>query len=205
MATFGSDTFTGTNGTLLTAHTSDSGHSWVVAPSETATGTLNSGTVWDGTNNGIMYLDVAPATADYSVSCTVATASSAVTGGPAGRISTSVQTFVFVMWNGSDWVLGQIIAGSFSSLATYTGDDPSTPRTVKLEFSGSNARVLIGGVERIAATAVGTSSAGRPGINLDGNANTSYLDNFIADQASGTGRLIGKSARVRSLIGGGLA
>ncbi len=184
MATFGSDTFTGTNGTLLTAHASDSGHSWVVPPGQTTTGTLESGAVWDGGNNGIVYLDIAPASADYSVQ-TDCYAPSGILGGPAVRVATGANTCVSSEWNGTDWVLFELVAGVFTSLGTYTGDAPSTLRTVTIEGSGTQVRLLIGGVERIAPVTTGVVAAGRPGMNLNGNTSANYLDNFVADQVAG--------------------
>ncbi len=183
MATFAYDTFTASDGTLLTSHVSNSGHNWFNAPSETATGAIVGIGAWDGGNNGVMYLDAAPASADYTVAC-YGQINSGNLGGPAGRISTAAQTFVASKWNSDDneWLLFEIVAGVFTPLATVSGNAPTVTRSLSLVFSGSDVTFTAGsGTTGPIATSV--SGAGRPGMNLDGNSSTSVLSNFSAIQA----------------------
>ncbi len=185
MAVFAADTFTASDGTLLTSHTSNSGHTWVNAPSETATGAIVGYAVWDGGNNGVVYLDAVPASADYVVSC-YGQVSSGNLGGPAGRISTSAQTFVAVKWNAVDneWLLFEIVAGVFNPLGTSSGSNPATGlRSLALTFSGSDVTFTASGGASIGPVATAVSGAGRPGLNLDGNTSTAALSAFGATQA----------------------
>jgi hypothetical protein len=85
---FFNDTFTDTNGTDLTAHTSDSGHDWLRATSSSAGGMqIQSNHAIGATgswNTLIFYPDVAVPSADYSVVSTLEIVNTSINGSGSG-------------------------------------------------------------------------------------------------------------------------
>lgn len=184
-STFANDTFTGSDGTLLTAHTSDSGHSWTLGTGSTGNGALSLNQLKDNAGNGpVLYSSAVPASADYDVEAQV-TGTSDVCG-PAGRISTSANTLYFVIWvNGSSqWRLRKRVAGVESTVTsgTFSGADPDgVTRTVKLYMRGTTLRVYFdgSGTPSIDTTDSAISDAGRPGVAMSGRT-SDRMDNWSA-------------------------
>jgi len=165
-----SDTFTDTDTTNLTAHTSDSSHTWT----KIGTGgelVINSNKVNASVSDAftLFYSSFDPTDSAYTIS---ADFSSSSTGGTTpficGRLDTTLRTGYCVNYTAGTWTLRSWVNGSTASLATYTGDDPvSTPLTVELVISDAAKIVKIGGVQRINYTTDNAITAkGRPGLGM---------------------------------------
>lgn len=171
LSTFFEDTFTDANGTLLTDHTSDSGHTWTMGtlaqfPGYDGTIEIQSNKADPGAGNPIGYTNATPASADYSVTMTLTGTS--YTCGPALRVDASAGDAYFVYWEDGGalrWTLNKFDGSTETVLDnTYTGDDPAGGKVVKLEAIGSSIKVYLDGVERISVTDSAVSAAGTPGI-----------------------------------------
>jgi len=185
-----SDTFTGSDTTVISSRTSDSGHNWTRHSSSPAANlTIVSNTCRDATgNNPYYYIDWTPASAEYDVQATIY-APSNDSMAIAGRMDTSTRTYYYTYYQGggTQWRLLKYVSGSQTELSTYSGDAPSTARTVKLEIRDAAKKVFIGGVERISSADNAITAAGYSGVIGDGYAAGAYADDFTtADTSSGT-------------------
>ena len=180
------DTFTGTNGDTITGHTSDSGHSWTLGQGASGNGQIQSNQAAASAGaSPWFYISAVPASVDYDVQCDVSGTSYA--GGPCGRMSTTQNDQYKIWYNAGGanrWEFDRVVAGASTSLGTYSGDAPSTTRTVKLEIRDATKKLFIGGVERISSTNNAITAAGRAGFNLSGTA-SERLDNWSATDAGG--------------------
>lgn len=168
------DTFTDTNGVLAENHTLDSGGTWGKHPSYgSAQAEIQSNQMTEAFGNlGVYYSPTAPAGVEYDVQESVG--SSGDSGGPAGRIATGADTYYEVEYfdGSTEWQIASVIAGSFTTLATYVGDDPSTTRVCDFQIRDATKKLFIDSVERISTTNNSITAAGRPGfITYDTNEN----------------------------------
>lgn len=173
MAQFVNDTFTGVDGTNLESHTGETGATWTVHPSGVASAKIQTNRVQPNGAFRAYYASGVPGSADYDVEAVIRKVTGVSNMGIVGRMSTSADTGYLVLW-GPSWTLFSLVAGVAVSLGTFT-DVPAngTDRTVRLKMRGSDIRVLIDGVERIAVTDASVTAAGRVGIRGGGAAGTS--------------------------------
>ena len=171
------DTFTEGSDTLLTSHTSDSGHTWTVQTGSTGNGNVVASTdnVKDNAGNAPnVYSSVTPASAEYDIEMTTTGTSDCM--GPSGRCATDANTSSFVLYNNgaSEWRLIERIAGTSTTLGTATvaggAPDPASGAvTVKLEIRTASKKVYLDTVEKISHTATDDiTAAGKPGIKFAG-------------------------------------
>ena len=215
MTAFVTDTFTGTNGTLLTAHTADSGATWAALTGSAVTPTIQSNKLDPGsgvTQNALFYASTAPNSADYSATTRIVLgANTSVVTGPGVRLSTSAQTgyFGFVLTNNTtaEVTVYKYVAGALTQIATLPGVPALTGGASydqTLDASGTTLKLWIrrvsdgfyltsaaawqsGVADCITATDSSISAAGRAGFwqAEQSTANASLIDSFSADQASG--------------------
>lgn len=173
------DTFTDANGTLVTSHTSDSGHTWTVQTGSSGNGEIQNNKLEDQNGNApCHYISATPASADYDVQ--IDAAGTGDVGGPAGRCSTSARTNYHIQWNnGSNiWRLRKDVSGTTTVLVTDADNDPASATvTVKLSMSGSTLKLYTGGVEQTSTTDTDISAAGFGGVRHLG-VTTYQLDNW---------------------------
>lgn len=177
------DNFTGTDNTALTSHTSDGSHTWGKYSTGTAATLkiIGNQLVWDnttGNNRTVYYSSFIPTDADYSVFADMYTPSSASgTNYLCGRINTG--TGVSVCARYTDATTGWQLFDTTTQIGTdYVGDIPTTTKNIEIRFSGTNVKLLIGGIERISAT-TSVSSAGSAGFaTYYPSANTVWIDNW---------------------------
>lgn len=192
---FANDTFTGSDGTTLQSHTSDSSHTWTKQTGSDMQ--LNTNTVYN-TNFTLTgyYSSAVPAGVDYDVVGTVKVATSSKNScGVLGRMSTSATTFYSARYKSNPrWELNKYIAGAATLLGSYdaAGDRPSSAaKTVKLEIRDATKKVYISGVERISSADNDITAAGRPGLGHGAGGNDpwteSWLDDWSATDAVGGG------------------
>jgi hypothetical protein len=174
MSTFLSDTFTGSDGTDLSAHAGETGATWTKHGSVSGGALVISNNRIRGTVNDaevLYYASGTPATADYTVTAVVnlvsqvAEANQAVA--VAGRTDTAAKTFYvfFVQAFNSLCTLGKYVAGTFTVLATspqtFAAD---TDYTIALEMVGTAIKGYLNGVAVCSVTDAAIATAGRAGV-----------------------------------------
>ncbi|MDQ3222387.1 MAG: hypothetical protein M3Q75_02790, partial [Gemmatimonadota bacterium] len=170
---FLSDTFTDVEGTLLSAHTGETGATWTQHPTQTATAEIAANRARSSaTTNAVAlyYASGMPATADYDVEAVGYVASSVNECSVAGRMDTTVYTlYEFGMFS-SSYVLSKITNGSRSILGsvsnTFTAGESVT---IKLEMRGNQISGYANGVLVIGPITDATITAsGRAGLRFSG-------------------------------------
>lgn len=196
MAQFASGSFTGSNGTELSAHdaawtrhTSYAGNAQLVANRLRQTSVTTSA-YWHSST---------PASADYSVSADIfakETNGGMCFTGVIGRVDTAANTFYMARYAGDltdGWQLYKAVAGVFTQLgstATQSLTD-ETAYNVKLEMIGSAIKLYKegSGSATISATDAYITAAGKSGLRIgasgtvDDNSGV-QLDNFSADDVT---------------------
>ena len=173
------DNFTGSDATALASHTSDSSHTWTKQGGADLVITSNAIRATSAAGFGYYYMSHEPSGADYTVIATVYAGSGKAAPLVAGRCNTSVATCYCVRFEGDTWNLYSVSSGSLTSIGTYTGDNPSTAKTVKLEMIGTAIKFYIDDTERISVTDSSISAAGRAGIaSYYNDTGQNYIDAF---------------------------
>lgn len=207
MPTFGQDSFTDTDNTLLQNHTPNVGGSWikhtsygsgemVILSNQTRNTPLNG-------NVAVYYNNGAPAGTDYNVSIDVdpVLQQSGNAMGPCARIDTAADTFyLLTIVIATGWQLYRRTAGSFVQIGstsnitftdsvTYTAFldcAGTTPTTLTTKVNGSG---VCGSPQSDPGTPL--TAAGKSGIRWsDGGIVDTVGDNFLAaDDAGATGKM----------------
>lgn len=193
---FATDSFTGTDGTVLETYSASwtkiaggSGSNFVLGTNRVYCSTA--GAAWQ-----MHYWNAAQATnADYDVTVVINRAAGNDSIGPAGRLSTNNADGYHVKYvNGSGWALYQRSANTISQLGSYyNGDDPNgSPKTVMLRMVGTAISVLIGGTVRIGPATGAVTAKGYAGIGsyYTGGTSSFYLDDFDASDPVAAGPTI---------------
>ena len=116
-----SDSFTGTNGTLLENHVGETGASWTFHPNYPADLKLQNGRVW-GPEWGLYFPSGIPATNEYDVSADFTVMSNAGAIGLVGRSLTSGSDSLYMgRYNAAtaQWELVKCISTGCANLATF--------------------------------------------------------------------------------------
>lgn len=200
---FASDTFTDTNGTLLENHTPDLGTSWTKGSGlDAGIVSINANTIYgSGASADIRmwYIGVTSTNADYDVQATFKISNTSATSLTIlGRASTSAVTAYGLRCAGTGWALYKWVAGTRTTLGSYTGDACTTARVGKLEMRGTSISAYVDGVLRIGpVTNSAISAAGRAGLATfyADQYNSRYIDNWSATDAPAT------VARRRVIVG----
>lgn len=193
---FVNDTFTGASGTLLSAHTGETGAMWTKHSSYPGNSYISSANRMSGGGDSLYYASGVPATADYDVQADlVSMQQAASTTGVAGRVSTTGDSSYRVIFSvpSGKYHLQVVNAGVVTQLQEigpwqWGGNftDGST-HTIKLQMRGSSIKVFIDGVERMSATDSTVTAAGRVGIYTRSYSMTDtwgiHIDNFTATNA----------------------
>jgi hypothetical protein len=200
MATFASDTFTGTAGTALTAHTPDVGGSWT-NPGGISSVLSNANRVRGGTgstesdhiNQGT------PAGADYDVQVdliplTVTASYAGVAGRSDATMGTNASTGrVYLAFHDGTaatpcWTLQKGVNNTYTNIATSNATlVANTTYTILLQMRGSAQTVFVNGVSTVTGGDSAVTAAGKAGILIRDAANSNtadyQLDNFSATDA----------------------
>lgn len=171
MATFVRDTFTGADGTALTAHTGETGATWTVHPSF-ANAPL---TIWsnrcgvDQTADVVTacYASGLPAGANYTVRghfyC--ATAGTNTSQAILGRVTTTAPIsgyFLDQYMGGPNWQLAKLVNGTATVLGTFNDTFVAGQTKIgDLEITDAVKRATIDGIVRISTTDNAVTGAGR--------------------------------------------
>lgn len=135
MTAFLTDSFTDTNGTVITSHTGELGATWTALTGSALAPTIQSNAVDPGTGsslNAFYYASGTPLSANYTVTSDVVFngGSAAIPGGPGGRMSTGAQTGYFALLYNlatapfDKFALFKYVAGTLTKIAG-TGVTPT--------------------------------------------------------------------------------
>jgi hypothetical protein len=168
------DSFTDTNGTLITAHTGETGAAWAVQSgySPSATATIDNNRVVPASSDNCFVASGAPSDADYFVEGVIEFVSNLTSTnlGVCGRMAAAANTMYLARYLGASggpgWHLFKAVAGTFTELGSYPESYPGNgaTRTVKLIMDGSNISLHVNGVERIAVVDSSITDAGKAGF-----------------------------------------
>ncbi len=175
---FDQDNFTGTNGTLLSAHTETGGsttNGWTKQFGPTDDIKLNGsgGIASTGTTDNVVYSDNGtPTCANYTVTGSIA----APTSSQAGLVCRLVDgnNFYLALRNGfgGTYVIYKKVAGSFTSLASVT--DPASPNgapTMNFTCNGTTLTLAVPSSSiSFSATDSTFASAGKAGVLINSGA-----------------------------------
>jgi hypothetical protein len=205
MAIFVNDTFTDTNGTVLSAHTGETGATWTRHTNATYSGqtfTIQANRTYFSSASGIgaYYASGVPAGVEYDVAgvlrclTNVAGAILAVTG----RFSTAADTMYRAGFaQGTGWTMSKSVAGVSTSLGTDTTDGTSltinTSYSIELRITDATKKLFVGGAERLSSADNAVTAAGRVGVRGFGAIATTtgyHLDSITATDAAVAGGTI---------------
>jgi hypothetical protein len=205
MTAFVTDTFSGTDGTELSAYDA----SWSQATGSLAASQLASGRVRISaiaTGMGSAYLHSAtPPSADYSVSVDILDASSGTAGqtylaGPLGRGNGGANTFYHAHYNNTStvrqWRLWKCVSGVFTQLGSSVSQTLTVGSTYNCRLTMSGTTISLTKENEatpiISVTDSAISTTGKAGLRVaagttPGDATLLQLDNFVgADLAGGS-------------------
>lgn len=182
------DSFTEASDTTLVSHSSAGANTWSKMQGNNLTVLGTGDYLYNAapSNTSRYTLGVTPATAEYSVQATVVNASGDAPG-PSGRVDFSNEYGVYFQNSSGNWTLRKIVADVETSLATYTGDTPTTAKVVKLEILDATKKVYIDGVERISSADNAVTSALNPGLNFRGVSGEQMDDWSSTDYVAASG------------------
>ncbi len=170
-ASFLVDSFTGTNGTALTAHSPETGGAWSAQSGYTPSpaNDIQNNRMRAGSSTGVYRNAAAPPSADYYVECVLdfLTTITADNIGVTGRAAAAANTFYFARWSQSagGFQLFKCVAGTNTQLgSTYVSAFTSGSRTIRLTMTGSSIVMSIDGVERVSVTDTAIAAAGFAGV-----------------------------------------
>lgn len=201
MAAFVSDTFTGSDTTVLSSHTGETGATWTNIATDAAFGTqvIKSNRIFSAGPGGSGYTaSGTPPSADYKVE-----ADFVWIDGAASAVAIIGRMFV---WNPAinsfdgyalqhrtyyGWQLISFNFGGGSTLATIGAEMSSGTVHAKLEMIGTAIKAYLDGVEVASVSDSSFTATGLAGVvsTFGGWTSTTgiHLDNFSADAAGGGG------------------
>lgn len=186
-ATIVNDTFTDTSGVLLTAHTGETGATWVDHVANGTAGTIEGNRFRPGANPNIYRASGAPANPNYYVEglFTFLTDLSTDNIGVAGRMVPGETTFYLARYaDATGWALFRILNNVTTPLGGNFADTfASGQRVCRLDMQGSTIRMLIDGVERTSVTDTAIADAGFAGIRCASAMGTTtgrHLEQLVA-------------------------
>jgi hypothetical protein len=188
MSNFAQDTFGGTNGTLLTAHTDGLGNTWSQIFGATDQIVLNGSNGITAGGNSANYIDInsgSPPSADYTVQCDTVGTGSTAQAGPMARCSSANggNGYVALIGDATTSInLYKLVSGSFSLLANADLES-STQTAVQIQVTGQNIKANINGTNYLSVTDSSISAAGNAGVQCFNN---TILKNFQAFGAAGS-------------------
>lgn len=198
MAVLVNDTFTDTAGVLATAHTTDTGESWVQHPASAGDGVITDANRLRGNIGGLVMLmsSEIPGSADYSVEIKIVRKTTITSDQPSalGRLDATANTYYMARVNPvtGEVQLYKVVAGTPTAIGTpftYGVLTADQVYTLKLEMIGSTIRAYFEGVQRISVTDTAISAIGRAGVRFSfaggtvvtSNTTGVHVDQFTLD------------------------
>lgn len=198
MATFVQDSFSGTTGGNLTAHTGEVGATWTEHPDYGDNAVISADNrCRSGGTDVCDFASGVPASPEYDVSADlvcVSVPSDDRATGVCGRVSTSLDTMyaarhrheegILILPDTNVWELLKIVEGSVTVLGSFDQTlSAGTTYALTLEIRDAAKKLFVNGVERISSADNAITAAGRVGVRFDGSASDSigyHLDNLSA-------------------------
>lgn len=198
-AQFVNDTFTGSDTTVLSSHTGETGATWTRVFGSPNTIVITDANRVRGVGDGVTMYTASgtPASADYDVTCGIYRVTNVDFTGCVGRApaaATSAAAYSCLMGSNTFYLHYIDSAGSLTELDSeaITFAD-TTLYVVKLEMRGTTLKCYLDGVERLSATDSNLTSAGRAGVwTYYGAANNTgyHIDYITATNPAGTRMLL---------------
>lgn len=167
------DSFTGTAGTALPAHTADSNATWTKHSSLPDNLVLTDANRLreSGSGGGLAYASAAAASADYQVEADLYVKSRLAgdAAGVVGRLDTANAngTYYLARYKDTEWQLVKRVNGAETILGTSTERLlAGAGYRLRLDLQGTTIRVYVDGSQRISATDGAIAAAGRAGVQL---------------------------------------
>jgi hypothetical protein len=179
------DSFTGTNGTLLENHVGETGATWTFHPNYPADLTLLNGRVW-GPEWGLYFASGVAPTNEYDVSADLTVMSNSGAIGVVGRsLTTGSDSLYMARYNatGARWELVKCDSTGCANLAVSNETLAiGSTYALKLEIRNATKKLFVNGVQRASSTDNTITQVGRAGIRSGPGVTTSttgyHLDNF---------------------------
>lgn len=195
------DSFTGTSGSTLAAHSGEIGATWTHKTGGANARISNANRVHRSGSSGyaIEYSNATPASADYSVEADLVVMSAVTTDviGVIGRMNTATNTFYMARWEAADtsWNLIKYTDGSREYLDFVVGQPAlgvGDSYRLELEMHGSTLNLYVNGVLTVTATDTSLTAAGKAGIMDGADASSAakldttgvHIDNFQVSQST---------------------
>lgn len=165
------DTFTGADATL-DFHTAEIGAPWVVSTNSNATSIVTGGKLTkDSTNLASLYYSTATLNANGFAEVDMRMRSATGNVGLALRFIADTNNYVWWRYNTGDslWSIRETISGTASQLASASQSlTIDQVYRVRLETSGTQARLLVDGAVVIDWTTITNTNSGRVGVRMSG-------------------------------------
>lgn len=191
---FSSDTFTGTDATVLSSHTGETGAAWAAHPSSANNAVLTNASKLrgDGAGLALYYASGSPATAEYDVDVgfTAVVGATGLYYGVAGRIDVSADTYYVAYYDKGAvaWALAKFVAGAGANLGSASAIlTHGQTYALKLQIRDGTKKVFVNAVEVISSADNAITAAGKAGVYVSGQSTNStgyHLDNFSANDTS---------------------
>lgn len=182
------DTFTGSNGTALSAHTPEVGGSYT--NNYAGNYLINSneiyGSVTDNSQNGVAINGATPPAADYILTLTCKFYSNTSITGPILRCVDNANYYKMI-WHGGlqTWRIQRVVAGTAAGIAagSLKSYSANSTHTVVVSVSGSTLTITVDGSQECQGTDTSFATAGKVGFCFNGTADTTttgmhWLDVF---------------------------
>lgn len=200
MAQFLLDTFTDTDGTVLSSHTGETGATWTEHPNQNASDfqiqTNRARSVSSGSNISAFYASGTPAGTEYDVNADmVAISTDGSTCGIIVRVSTSAHTWYLCGYTTSGtnrYYIEKLVAGTATEIGSNTSLANWTTGVTQewlIEVRTGSIRLVVDGVEKAAASDTDITAAGRVGMRgiHTGSTTGPRFDAISADDVGGGG------------------
>jgi hypothetical protein len=173
--TFLYDTFTGSDGTPLTAHTGESGATWT---SDGGSFNVTNGRV-QGTSTGFVLASGLPPSADYVVFAEFTHLTDAGVNGVAVRIQPGTDTGYYLYYSLGNFRLRKRVNGVMTVLGDYPYAVGSLPVVAGLAIAGDRIDVFVNGALTATVTDTSITARGRAGLRSSSVSPTTgyHLDN----------------------------
>lgn len=158
--TFMFDTLTAANGTLLTAHTGETGAAWT---SDGGTFTIHNERIY-GTSTGFVYASGIAPINDYKVEAEFTRLSDAGENGIAVRIQPGTDTGYFLYYNFGAFRLQKRVNGVQSFVGDFTYSAANLPVIAGLAVAGDRLDVFVNGQPMLSVTDTSITAKGRAGL-----------------------------------------
>jgi len=175
---FFEDTFAYASGTLA-GRVSPTGGTWSQHPGSTLSHSTASASssIWQDVGTGLMTNNQATPSADYFVEADmkVLTVISGNSVACCGRFDSAALTYYAIRYTGTAFILFKSIAGTLTTLATYTATQATgVTAVIRLEVNGDQISGYVDGVLRMGpVTDTSITAAGRVGTRMFTNLGTS--------------------------------